>query len=105
MCTAWLLTDIACGWTEAAALVVREQTLITITVEGIRQKLPFPLLGLDVDNDRAFINETVVEHCNGQKIELTRSRAYQKNDQACLQTRTQAGVPRPGSGRFNEPNS
>jgi hypothetical protein len=56
-----VLTDIASGWTEAAAMVVREQTLITITVEEIRQKLPFPLLGLDVDNDSVFINETVVE--------------------------------------------
>ena len=53
-----VLTDIASGWTEAAALVVREQTLITVTVEEIRKKLPFPLLGLDVDNDSAFINET-----------------------------------------------
>jgi hypothetical protein len=31
-----VLTDIASGWTEAAALVVREQTLVTVTVEEIR---------------------------------------------------------------------
>jgi hypothetical protein len=58
-----VLTDIASGWTEAAALVVREQTLITLTVEEVRVKLPFPMLGLDVDNDSAFINETVVNYC------------------------------------------
>jgi hypothetical protein len=35
-----VLTDIASGWTEAAALLVREQTLITETIEKIRAKLP-----------------------------------------------------------------
>jgi hypothetical protein len=80
-----VLTDIASGWTEAAALVVREQTLITITVEEVRGKLPFPMLGLDVDNDSAFINETVVDYCKERKITLTRSRAYKKNDQAWIE--------------------
>ena len=42
-----VLTDIASGWTEAAAMVVREQLLITLTVEEIRAKLPFAILGLD----------------------------------------------------------
>jgi hypothetical protein len=96
-----VLTDIASGWTEAAALVVREQTLITVTVEGIRGKLPFPLLGLDVDNDSAFLNETVVEYCKGQKIELTRSRAYKKNDQAWIEQKNGSVVRRRvGYGRL-----
>ena len=56
-----VLTDIASAWTVAAAMVVREQTLVTVTVEDIRGKLPFPLLGLDVDNDSAFINDTLVD--------------------------------------------
>jgi hypothetical protein len=73
-----VLTDIASGWTEAAAMVVREQTLVTLTVEEIREKLPVPILGLDVDNDSAFINETVVSYCSERYIELTRSRAYKK---------------------------
>ena len=45
-------------------MVVRKQTLITVTVEEIRRKLLFPMLGLDVDNDSAFINETVVDFGN-----------------------------------------
>jgi hypothetical protein len=44
-----VLTDIASGWTEAAAMVVREQLVITLTVEEIRAKLPFAILGLDVE--------------------------------------------------------
>src|ERR1700739_2701736 len=46
-----VLTDIASGWTEAAALIVREQTLITLTLDEIQSRLPFSMLGLDVDND------------------------------------------------------
>lgn len=96
-----VLTDIASGWTEAAALVVREQTLITITVEEVRGKLPFPMLGLDVDNDSAFINETVVDYCKERKITLTRSRAYKKNDQAWIEQKNGSVVRRlVGYGRL-----
>ena len=51
-----VLTDIASGWTEAIAMVVREQTLVTESVSAVRTKLPFTVRGLDVDNDSAFIN-------------------------------------------------
>ena len=82
-------------------MVVREQTLITVTVEEIRVKLPFPMLGLDVDNDSAFINETVVDYCKDRKLELTRSRAYKKNDQAWIEQKNGAVVRRlVGYGRL-----
>jgi hypothetical protein len=87
-----VLTDIASGWTEAAAMVVREQTLVTLTVEEIRRKLPFSMLGLDVDNDSAFINETVLAYCGERGIEITRSRAYKKNDQAWIEQKNGAVV-------------
>jgi hypothetical protein len=80
-----VLTDIASGWTIAAPMLVREQTLVTETLEQIRSELPFPLLGLDVDNDSAFINSTLVGYCSQHGIELTRSRAYKKNDQAWIE--------------------
>lgn len=96
-----VLTDIASGWTEGAAMVIREQTLVIETVESIRTKLLFPILGLDVDNDSAFINETVVNYCFERKIELTRCRPYKKNDQAWVEQKNGAVVRRLiGYGRF-----
>jgi hypothetical protein len=96
-----LLNDIASGWTEAAAMVVREQTLVTLTVEEVRVRLPFPMLGLDVDNDSAFINETVVNYSKERCLELTRSRAYKKNDQAWIEQKDGAVVRRlVGYGRL-----
>jgi len=73
--------------------------LLASTFPGTR--LPFPLLGLDVDNDSAFINQTVVGYCKDRKIELTRSRAYKKNDQAWIEQKNGAVVRRMvGYGRL-----
>ena len=96
-----VLTDIASGWTEVCALVVREQTLITLKVDEVRARLPFAILGLDVDNDSAFINETLVDFCKDRQVELTRSRAYKKNDQAWIEQKNGTVVRRfVGYGRL-----
>src|SRR5262249_56084437 len=47
-----VLTDVASGWTEATALVVRDSSLVVEAVERIRIALPFALRALDVDNAR-----------------------------------------------------
>ena len=77
-----VLTDIATGWTDFAPVLVREQHLVVEVLGQIRRRLPFPLLGFDVDNDSVFMNETVRDYCRAEKIELTRCRPYRKNDQA-----------------------
>ena len=41
------LTDMHSGWTECAALVVREQTLVVEAISLIRRQLPFALRGLE----------------------------------------------------------
>src|ERR1035437_6765264 len=79
-----VLTDVESGWTECVALPLREQALIVEAVTGLRRRLPFPLLGLDTDNDSAFMNDTLWDYCQKQGIVFTRSRAYHKNDQACV---------------------
>jgi hypothetical protein len=80
-----VLTDVASGWTECIALAVREQSLIVEAIPGLRSRLPFPLLGLDTDNDSVFLNDTLLGYCQQQGIAFTRSRAYQKNDQAWVE--------------------
>jgi hypothetical protein len=56
-------TDVCSGWTEAAALVAREQSLVVDWLEVTRRHLPVPVLGIDSDNDSAFINETLQGYC------------------------------------------
>ena len=78
-------TDVCSGWTEAVPLLVREQGLVVQGLEVIAQQLPVSLLGIDSDNDGAFLNDTLIKHCTQRHIEFTRSRAYHKNDQAWIE--------------------
>ena len=56
------------------------------------QALPelVPLAVVDFDNDSAFMNEVVIPWCRGQKLEVTRSRPYKKNDQAFVEQKNGA---------------
>jgi hypothetical protein len=50
----------------------------------------------------AFMNDTGVPWCREQKLEVTRSRAYKKNDQAFVEQKSGAVVRRlMGYGRFD----
>ena len=96
------VTDIHSGWTECAALAVREQSLVVEGIRAVSQRLPFALRGLDTDNDSAFMNETLQGYCQQHHIEWTRSRAYHKNDQAWVEQKNGAVVRRlAGYGRLS----
>jgi hypothetical protein len=78
----------------AVPLLVREQRLLTEVLGEIRKLLPFPLLGLDTDNDSVFMNQTVRDYCEQVGIEFTRCRPYRKNDQAWVEQKNGAVVRR-----------
>jgi hypothetical protein len=75
-------TDLATGWTECLAVADKTQSAVSQAIAQMRQDLPFALLGLDSDNGSEFINDTLYRYCLAEKITFTRSRPYQKNDQA-----------------------
>jgi hypothetical protein len=56
--------------------------------------LPFAMLGIDTDNDSAFMNQTVFDHCRDKRLEQTRSRAYKKNDPAWVEQKNSSIVRR-----------
>jgi hypothetical protein len=96
------LTDIHSGWTDCAALVIREQSLVVEGISATAKRLPFALRGLDTDNDSAFMNETLKGYCDQHRIDWTRSRAYHKNDQAWVEQKNGAVVRRlVGYGRLS----
>jgi hypothetical protein len=88
------LTDVASGWTECVALVVRDGALVAAALEQLRQTMPFPLRGFDTDNGGEFMNETVAAYCHTHGIPCTRSRPYHKNDQAWVEQKNGAVVRR-----------
>ena len=87
-----VLTDIASGWTECVPLLMREARLVVDALVHLRGALPFPLRGVDADNGSEFLNEVLVAFCREHGIELTRSRAFRKNDQAWVEQKNGAVV-------------
>lgn len=97
-----VLTDIATGWTECVALPVRNQALVVQGFAKVATDIPFPMRGIDTDNDSAFMNQTVFDYCKAHHLEQTRSRAYKKNDQAWVEQKNGAIVRRlVGYGRLS----
>jgi hypothetical protein len=98
------LTDIASGWTECIAMRWRNQMLVIESLDKAAQDLPFAMLGVDSDNDSAFMNQNVFDYCRAKGLEQTRSRAYKKNDQAWVDQKNGAIVRRlVGYGRLSGP--
>lgn len=79
----------------------------------VAHNLPFPLLGLDSDNGSEFtlaraasagVNDTLYHYCLAEQITFTRSRPYQKNDQANVEQKNWSVVRRTvGDDRLETP--
>ena len=76
------MVDVATGWSERAAALGRSQKEMEAGFKRIRARLPFPVLGLHMDNGSEFLNHHIIrcwkEAASG--LELMRSRPYDKND-------------------------
>src|SRR6201989_2462813 len=96
------MVDVATGWTACMPLVTRDGSLFVEAIKRAQSLFPWLLRGVDFDNDSAFMNEVVVPWRRNQKLEVTRSRAYKKNDQAFVEQKNGAVVRRLiGYGRFD----
>jgi hypothetical protein len=94
--------DIASGWNSSTALKNKAQVWTLEGVQKIRAKLPFSLLGIDSDNGSEFINQTLYDFCQEQKITFTRSRPYRKNDSCFVEQKNYSVVRRAvGYQRFD----
>ena len=76
------VVDVATGWCECVTPRNQGQQAVFTALLEIRQRFPIPLLGIDSDNDGAFINEHLKRYCDQEKLAFTRGRPYKKNDQA-----------------------
>jgi transposase InsO family protein len=75
-------TDLLTGWTELEAILGKAQQRVKSALDKASKRLPFPLLGIDPDNGGEFINWGLLRWCAERKIDFTRGRPYQKNDNA-----------------------
>jgi hypothetical protein len=88
------VVDISTAWCECLILANRSQRQASAAIQRLRQRLPFPLLGIDSDNDSAFINDNLFRYCKAEKITFTRSRPHKKNDQAHVEQKNWTAVRR-----------
>ncbi len=86
--------DISTGWTECLAVLPRSKQAVFEAIKTMQTRLPFVLLGIDSDNGSEFINDLLFQYCQYQKITFTRSRPYQKNDQAHVEQKNWSVVRR-----------
>jgi hypothetical protein len=61
----WTLmaTDIATGWSESVPILVRDGAVVLTALQLVRRQLPFPLRGIDADNDPVFMNSLMEAWC------------------------------------------
>jgi hypothetical protein len=103
---AWTLcfTDVKTTWTECVATRNKAQVHVFEAICRARQRLPFPLLGLDSDNGSEFINDQLYRYCVREKITFTRGRAGKKNDSAYAEQKNWSVVRRAvGYYRYDTP--
>jgi hypothetical protein len=103
---AWTLcfTDVKTGWTECVAVRNKAQVHVFAAIKRARQRLPFPLLGIDSDSGAEFINAQLYRYCVAEKITFTRGRAGRKNDSAYVEQKNWSVVRRAvGYGRYDSP--
>jgi hypothetical protein len=86
------VVDVATGWCECIVPQNQGQQAIFAALLEIRRRFPVPLLGIDSDNDGAFINEHLKRYCDEEKVTFTRSRPYKKNDQAHVEGKNWTAV-------------
>lgn len=91
------LVDIASIWTETRAVFGRGSTPIVNRIEDIEQQLPFEIKGYDADNGTEVLNQHILRYFRDERLErgrpavqVTRSRAYHKNDNAHVEQRNDA---------------
>jgi len=86
--------DVATGWSECMGVWGKGQERVGSAVHQVKQRLPFPLLGLDSDNGSEFINQHFLDYCRRWQITFTRSRSYKKNDSCYVEQKNWSVVRR-----------
>lgn len=81
------MTDLVIGWTENCSIRNNATKWIVEGIEELQQRFPFAMVIFDSDCGSEFINHDVAGWLQDRDIVQTRSRPYQKNDQAHVESK------------------
>lgn len=88
------VTDVCTTWTETEAVRNKAQKWVFDALKDIRERMPFPLLGIDSDSGGEFINHHLFRYCQQEGITFTRTRSYRKNDNCFVEQKNYSVVRR-----------
>ena len=77
--------DIATNWWEGQAIAVRSQRATKEGLSQMQPRFPFRIRELHPDNDSALVNDLLWDWTQQERIRLSRSRPYKKNDNAWVE--------------------
>lgn len=100
------IVDIATGWTSQRAVWGKGETNTLKAIREIELTLPFKIVGFDSDNGKEFMNYRLLKYFKHRKepVNYTRSRAYNKNDNAHIEEKNWTVVRQYiGYDRLNNP--
>jgi len=90
------LTDLYCGWTENRALFTKKAINVRKKITDIEQNMPFFILAINFDSGSEFLNTEILNwgrtESGKQRIVLTRSRPYKKNDNCYVEQKNYTHV-------------
>lgn len=96
------MTDVLSGWTEPEAIMGKGERACVGAIDDIRGTVPVVFKGLDSDSGAEFINWHLFRYCERNKIDFTRSRSGQKNDNAHVEQKNRVAVRQlVGHGRYD----
>lgn len=81
------MTDVVTGWTENHSIPNNAAKWIVEGIEELQARFPLAMVIFDSDCGGEFINHEVAAWLQDRDIEQTRSRPYQKNDQAHVESK------------------
>ncbi|KKR82874.1 MAG: Integrase catalytic region [Parcubacteria group bacterium GW2011_GWD2_40_9] len=78
--------DVSC-WFHYTAQWNKGMEVTKESLKHIQKQLPFPLEHIHPDCGMEFLNQIVMKWCEDEKIEVSRSRSYHKNDNGYIEQR------------------
>lgn len=79
--------DVSSGWFHYTAQWNKGMEATKESLKHIQKEIPFPLFHIHPDCGMEFLNQIVMAWCEDEKIAISRSRSYHKNDNGYIEQR------------------
>ena len=86
------IVDIMSSWWEGEAVMGKSQRVALVALDLIRKRMPFNWLEMHPDNGPNLLNYAMYNYAEKNGIDLSRSRAYHKNDNCFIEQKNSTHI-------------